>query len=549
MSRFLTLFLILSISLVCQRESVAQKSESTLYGKEFQAFVKQEIVRKNVAPFLINVPECEPDASGEAVQNYVRFAEAIENLGEPPLIDGKTAKTRIFDLTKKIPPIDYIPKEGELAKISPQEFDSLVSSLANRTQSILTALEVAVREPLCVRSTNEETTIASAHAYLWFLLQIELVHRCRQNDWDTVARLVELHFQFADRLLQANGNLVVIAGIGCEHEALQNLRMICFNFKIPSPVHVRFMKLLSNRTPIQEVFTGNAVNQFRTQAIVLAPLAEQKRFSQVIRTHLIRSSSKQRKQKRKEQVEPFAQDFERLLEGHPKPFDFEATLRLINDLELEQIKNFSKPILNRDWTIKETLEKEVSSWPAQMVLNPLFTVLRSLRVKEHEPLEQSTVDQFRPELAEIENPFGKLLVFSHRNETGLAFRRLVTRRNGAGLVMEIMHFRNQHGRFPKSLSEIPHEDYLNSSLHDFRGFAFRYSAKKKLLWSIGEDETDQNGVDDRTFEMEPLIQIEELKAKAIREKVDLKRLEQTSVRPGDTAFPLIPQTVLRASDK
>lgn len=520
----------------------AQDAGSGAYGKQFSEFAKQQIVRDNIHSALLRPNECDRNAANESLGRYLRFVDEVGRLREEPLfIDSRVGKNPFDSFSSQLAKII----DGEPIEF-PANFDSAVEHLHDRTQEIIKLNRYAVEQPLCVRSINDGLKVSSALVYYWLLLRVELIHRCRLKDFDSLVKLLELQRALADRYLHANDSLLMIKGLHLEHEMLSNLRIIHGNFEIPLRTHKKLMQLVQNRPATTRIFHRLCRMRLRSVVPFMAPLGDCTNVKQVLRTHakLLVPNHPELRESVERQIGMLASDFELLLKDHPNPFDFSATLRLFSDLGMEQINSYEKSIVVRDIQFRDKLEHDTETWPPGVTLDPVSVLPLTLGAK-YQRMDQKTIDQFRPKLAKIDNVLGRFLVASWESPAvGPTFRRLQTKRAGTMLLMAIMQYWNQHGGLPCDLTDLVRAGFFEDLPRDFQGNPFRYSVENKLLWSVGEDETDDGGVDDHLGATDFVTSIKDLSAAAKRQTVDLKRLRKTKVLTGDTIFRLNRQRVM-----
>jgi hypothetical protein len=187
-----------------------------------------------------------------------------------------------------------------------------------------------------------------------------------------------------------------------------------------------------------------------------------------------------------------------VLEGHPKPFDREATVRLVSELMAELARSLDLPWRDRARKVAAGAYREADVWPDEL------TLTRS-RFPPPKPsaLTQEDLQRTREALRKMENPFGKFMIrklhgLLGNSEVGVASEARLTEAAHEGtraVVALCIHARRNGGALPASLEDLVTAKILPSVPRDpFTGEPLRYSREQAVIWSAGPDGKDDGGL-------------------------------------------------------
>jgi hypothetical protein len=193
--------------------------------------------------------------------------------------------------------------------------------------------------------------------------------------------------------------------------------------------------------------------------------------------------------------EPLRRPFKILLDPllvslHPKPLDEIAELQSTARHYRTYLTNAASAWTNRN----DSVEAEAESIQKQLLadIEPLMELTRD----EPLPLSRPAAQKARSAYLNIENPLGRLFRCSIGGLTGSDIRvfRSRTEREAIRAILGLLIFERQKGQLPGSLKALVEEKILPSLPQDFfSGVPLAYSRERRLIWSVGEDGTDDNG--------------------------------------------------------
>jgi hypothetical protein len=178
--------------------------------------------------------------------------------------------------------------------------------------------------------------------------------------------------------------------------------------------------------------------------------------------------------------------------GHPRLFDPDATVQLANQAYREYFAEKEKPLDARNYPLIAELSRDLDAWSIYIDANPaLVTGWQGSESGWPAPSDGMLLSA-RTELRPVDNLFGKLLIEEQWSSPVCAISETVqTRINAAKLLIALHHFERQHGRLPAHLGEVVADGWFTEPpLDPFDRKPFRYSPEDRLIWSVGQDGTN-----------------------------------------------------------
>jgi hypothetical protein len=183
-----------------------------------------------------------------------------------------------------------------------------------------------------------------------------------------------------------------------------------------------------------------------------------------------------------------------LLAGHPKPFDKAETARLASRIKAESIHNVEQP-WRKTGALDECTRREIAPWPVaaerELIWSGMYAALDDDGKEDIDPMSKEQLNRARRQLRKVDNPFGKNIIRQSVSSIADAddlFPRNVARTEAVRLRIALRMFETRHGRLPKSLAMLADETVLpNVPTDPFDGKPFKYSAKRRTIWSVGQD--------------------------------------------------------------
>jgi hypothetical protein len=182
-----------------------------------------------------------------------------------------------------------------------------------------------------------------------------------------------------------------------------------------------------------------------------------------------------------------------LLEDHPNPLDKVATIRLASDALLRFFDDLDKPRLQRGGKWFESLRKELTAWPAEVapdmwVVTGLGDNLGSNPIPRRK-LTDRDLKRARKQLHAVDNVLGKQMIverFSIMASPILDMSQV--RLESARIRIAIRIYEKRHGHLPEQLGALVDDRLLPEVPRDpYDGHLFRYSAERRVIWSVGQE--------------------------------------------------------------
>lgn len=178
----------------------------------------------------------------------------------------------------------------------------------------------------------------------------------------------------------------------------------------------------------------------------------------------------------------------RILQGHPSPFDREATVRLANELHRKWFAELKKPYWERSENCFQSLFTEVAAWPNFAKCDASVGLFDSEPHVEPRPTEED-YERSRLAIRAIENVVGKYMLADQYGVRWLDSAEMhEVRLRSLQLRIALSHFEREHGELPATLDALVGDGWFSAvPLDPYDGQAFRYSRGDRLIWSVGRD--------------------------------------------------------------
>jgi hypothetical protein len=179
-----------------------------------------------------------------------------------------------------------------------------------------------------------------------------------------------------------------------------------------------------------------------------------------------------------------------LVAFHPKPYDLNADLAETARHYRIYRTNACSAWSDRDGEVE--LEYEENRTNLLQDIAPLMKLLEN----EPLPLSRQAAQRARAAYLDLENPVGRIMDCSMSSFLGSDVRvfRCRTEREAVRTVLALLIFERRKGVLPARLSDLVAENILKSVPPDpFSGGEMLYSRERRIVWSVGEDGTDDNG--------------------------------------------------------
>ncbi len=181
-------------------------------------------------------------------------------------------------------------------------------------------------------------------------------------------------------------------------------------------------------------------------------------------------------------------DISFVLEGHKNPFDKDATTRLGSFFYVHLFEEIDKNALDRNFDFVAQIRAETAAWPEEAELNFMDGILLSATRR---PTKKELL-KAREQLRAVDNALGKRIVVQFIS----VFADSAIERNGAllesaRLRIALRFYERKHGRLPETLAALVDDGLLPEVPKDpFDSKEFKYSAKRRVIWSIGTEGTN-----------------------------------------------------------
>ena len=172
------------------------------------------------------------------------------------------------------------------------------------------------------------------------------------------------------------------------------------------------------------------------------------------------------------------------------PLDFNAEIEKHAELYRSFRTNSTRSWKERDLEVEGAWEAAETN-----LLEDVGPLLKALEA-ESLPLSRQAAERVLPLYLQITNPVGRIFgcSFSRYMEGDLRVFEFRTEREAARAILASLIYERRKGHLPTSLSELVDEGILESVPTDFfSDLPISYSRKRRLVWSVGLDGTDDKG--------------------------------------------------------
>lgn len=179
-----------------------------------------------------------------------------------------------------------------------------------------------------------------------------------------------------------------------------------------------------------------------------------------------------------------------LVSFHPKPLDW--------NLEIEESARHYRVYRTNAFSAWADRNGEVELDSVENQTNLLSEIAPLMKLVENEPLplSRAAAQKARAAYLEIENPIGRILDCSISGFISSDEKVFHSRaeREATRAVLALLIFERKKGVLPEKLSDLAYGEILKNIPGDpFSGGSILYSRERRIIWSVGEDEMDDNG--------------------------------------------------------
>lgn len=201
----------------------------------------------------------------------------------------------------------------------------------------------------------------------------------------------------------------------------------------------------------------------------------------------------------------------RLLDGHPRPFDKPATVKLSSDIHVKIFREMDKPWLQRKTGFFEPLQQELAAWPKE--INSMSIAFAGFdEVEAPAQPTDAEIETSRRSLMHVDNVFGKYLFQSMIGIVSTPFIELhQARLEAARLRIALRVYESRHGKLPATLAGLVDDKLLPEVPRDpFDGKPFRYSAERRVIWSVNQSGKNEGLIPEQADPDDPFAESSEL---------------------------------------
>lgn len=181
---------------------------------------------------------------------------------------------------------------------------------------------------------------------------------------------------------------------------------------------------------------------------------------------------------------------QKLLEGHPNPFDRKATLKLGSSHYKRVVQRVFQPF-GRKENLDNLGADLLQGWPPDLLDESDVVVKRTLT--------SSQISEYRSKLAKVDNPIGNALVSMMLpvfSESDQADAKAVANSRATRIILAIQIYKRLTDKYPASLSELASKGIVKAvPLDPFVNKPYCYNSARKVLWSVGPNLKDDGGKD------------------------------------------------------
>ncbi len=356
--------------------------------------------------------------------------------------------------------------------------------------------EVPMDTPIPIRGLKDASDISMSLSRFMYLAHLDVTFRAEDGEYEeAVRRLVEL-MHFATFLYRSEARSGFYAGSGRWHyQTIGIARRIARHENIPADLLLMLVDAAES-TLTDESAKPYLRRNFELLALpVLAGLSVDETVSESIERQVRiwgpKSTTIPGFDLERELGERSRQILA-LLEGHPNPFDRNATIALILTQYEQAVRMAEGSLTFPDIPSPDYID-EVACWPDEVSLHPLF-VFRLALAHGQEGIPQERLQRLQARLATIDNPLGKHLASYLAPWDTLALPLVYSADSRCGIVaLAARAYHQRFQRLPASLEQFVEAGILTQIPRAPFGSELRYSRKKRIVWSVGRDGRDDNG--------------------------------------------------------
>ena len=179
-----------------------------------------------------------------------------------------------------------------------------------------------------------------------------------------------------------------------------------------------------------------------------------------------------------------------LVPFHPKPFDWNADIEATADHYRIYRTNACSAWADRSGEVE--LENVENRTNLLLEIAPLMKLVEG----EPLPLSRQAAQRAKDAYLAIDNPVGRIMNCSLSGFVGSDEKvfKCRTEREATRAVLALLIFERRKGVLPEKLSDLVAEKILKAVPADpFSGGELLYSRERRIVWSVGQDETDDGG--------------------------------------------------------
>jgi hypothetical protein len=200
--------------------------------------------------------------------------------------------------------------------------------------------------------------------------------------------------------------------------------------------------------------------------------------------------------------EQYEQAITALLNRHPSAFDRRATVGLAGKITADAIEQLKRPFLQRKRALHDAMEKELADWPKPLWLDdsvPAYVTDLGEFTEKLDVPNPVALAIAREKLRSVNNPLGKMLALSNADTyVSAASCTASARLHATRLAMAFHLFQRINKNLPATLDVLVESKLLNQIPKDpFDGKPFKYSAKRRVIWCVGQEGKNEGVVPEK----------------------------------------------------
>ncbi|MCA9152692.1 MAG: hypothetical protein KDA92_25485, partial [Planctomycetales bacterium] len=440
-------------------------------------------------------------------EQHVAIIDGSEHEGEEPDIDGWEDEPGVFDFQ------DEVNKAEELANPFPEgdARDCVRAWLEASNESLRLVEQGLARRRYQVPQENltaflstgnkmEEVPVPRNIAKLKVVLCNESL--ARGEPALATQHLVDL-LKIANMTMYGEGYLVhYMVALGVHRMAMDAVNAFAFSPQITNQSLAKILDFVPQTMPstqsLARVFRVEVSYYVQHDLPVLPPTADlQQLVDTLIKKYLQLGNDELNEMfTSHEQIDRVRSGMLKLFDRHPQPFDAADTIRIYSESVATMINDLSSPWLQRKQDIAQPWLAEIAAWPEPLSFINDLSFSLSGDEKEERVVTDYELSQAQVKLRQVHNPIGKHML--HYFNTFESIRRAhhigQLHAEIAGVFIACRMYRDKERRLPDHLSDLVTSGLLPSvPIDPFSGQAVRYDPRRRLIWSFGIDEVDNDG--------------------------------------------------------